>query len=61
MKVPPTHLQASEEDFYLTELRLLIPNLDFRTLTKLKLQESVSKEDLALLGDIILSSWRSYC
>lgn len=51
----------NESDFYLVELKILVPKVDYQTLIKLKDQESVTKEDLALCGDILLTSWRSYC
>lgn len=50
-----------ESDFYLKELRVLVPYLDFKLLSKLKAQESVCNADLCLAGDILLTSWRSYC
>lgn len=50
-----------ESDYFLTELKVLIPKLDYDILLKLKSQENISKEDLALVGDILITSWRSYC
>lgn len=50
-----------ETDYFLKEFKILVSNLDYQTLTKLKQSKEVSEADLCLVGDIILSSWRNFC
>lgn len=42
-------------------LEILMPKADLDLIDKFRNQESISKEELALLGDIIITNLRRYC